>query len=581
MKIKTVQIHNFRSIRDAKFNMGNYSLLVGENNAGKTNILTALRVLYDDTKFDEKRDFPKFSDVTDKESWIEAEYTLTNEEYYKLKKEYQGQGNTFRIRKYLKSESANYVKINQSNIYAYENGKLSDNLFYGARNISQAKIGDLIYIPDVTKSDDALKLSGPSPFRNLLNYVIKKVISNSNSYRKLVRVFEEFNETFKSEEAERGISINSLIKDINLNIEEGWGIKFGIDITPIQGEDIIKGLINYYIEDSNLDDKVDVNDCGQGVQRYLIYTLITLVSKYQDVKFDSSEFNPDFTLILFEEPEAFLHPTQQENLNLNLKEMSGADNVQLLITTHSTTFVSQNIDDIPSICKIKKLDGETKLYQLTKTELDNLYDENLSILKFLQDKLSDDKLDVSSKEQIKKMVNSENESIEDKLEMESIRYLLWLDKERTAMFFADHILLCEGASEKIFLDHLINTEWHDIRRKNVYILDCMGKFNIGRYMNLLSKLGMSHSVLIDSDKNKKKKEIQELFNSFIEKNKTDLTKGMYAFEDDFESFLGINPPSSERKDLKPLNIMYKYKKQEISDEKLKELRNILLGNNLV
>ena len=74
MKIRTVSLHNFRSIKDIKFDLEDHSLLVGENNAGKTNVITALRIFYEDhgIKFDGDRDFPKFT--TDDESWIELEF---------------------------------------------------------------------------------------------------------------------------------------------------------------------------------------------------------------------------------------------------------------------------------------------------------------------------------------------------------------------------------------------------------------------------------------------------------------------------------------------------------------------------
>jgi predicted ATP-dependent endonuclease of OLD family len=43
MKINNIKIHNFRSIKDSVFSIYDYSLLIGENNSGKTNVLTALR----------------------------------------------------------------------------------------------------------------------------------------------------------------------------------------------------------------------------------------------------------------------------------------------------------------------------------------------------------------------------------------------------------------------------------------------------------------------------------------------------------------------------------------------------------
>ncbi len=570
MKINNIKIHNFRSIKDSVFSIYDYSLLIGENNSGKTNVLTALRIFYeDDLKFDVNRDFPKFK-TDDNESWIEVEYLLTNEEYLNIKDEYKGENNTFKVRKYLKSDLYE-VKSNQSNIYAYENGELSKNLFYGAKNVSQAKLGKIIYIPDVSKSADILKLSGPSPFRNLLNYVMKKVMKSSPAYAELACGFEKFNSEFRKEKSSDGVSIDSLVSDINENIGT-WGINFAININAINEEEIIKNLISHCIEDINLNDSIDINNCGQGVQRHLIYTLIILSAKYNESKKSNSEFNPDLTMILFEEPEAFLHPSQQENLNLNLKNISVTENNQILITTHSNTFVSQNASDLKCICKVKKEAGISKVYQIDATDLSNLYDDNISIFKhfkaILQDEHGDNKLKADIK---KRNLANIDTNLEEILDKESMKYFLWLDSERTSMFFVNHVILCEGSSEKVFFEYLINTKWHEIKQKNIYILDCMGKFNINRYMNLCKQLAISHSVLIDSDNNKG---IQGVFNEFINLSKNEFTKEIHIFDTDVEGFLEIEAPN--RKDLKPLNIMYKYKNGEITDEKIEELKNILI-----
>jgi hypothetical protein len=82
-----------------------------------------------------------------------------------------------RVRRYFKSEvNPELVKSNQSNIYAYEKGTLSTNLFYGAKGVSQNNLVVLFIFQNSSKSDDNLKLSGPSPFREMVNYVFGKVI---------------------------------------------------------------------------------------------------------------------------------------------------------------------------------------------------------------------------------------------------------------------------------------------------------------------------------------------------------------------------------------------------------------------
>ena len=138
------------------------------------------------------------------------------------------------------------------------------------------------------------------------------------------------------------------------------------------------------------------------------------------------------------------------------------------------------------------------------------------------------------------------------------------------MFFAKKVIVCEGASEKVFIDYLFDERWPEFREKHVYLLDALGKFNIHRYMALLTALGIEHSVLFDSDQDAG---IHEIINSFIQDQKTDFTKNIHAFEEDFEEFLGIEKP--ERRDLKPLNVMVKYRNQEISSDKLTELKAIL------
>ena len=249
MRIESVTLHNFRSYRDTTVNIAQYCLLIGENIAGKTGLISALRMFYDNgLKYDRGRDFPKFL-TTDEESWIEITYYTDAEEQEGLKAEYRSDDQRLRVRKYFQGPKAN---ANQSNIYAYENGVLSDNLFYGARNISQAKLGKVIYIPEISTADDTLKLSGPSPFREMVNFVMKKAINDSESFKALEKAFETFNRDYREEEAakEEGLSIKYLEQDVNDNIKQ-WQIEFGININPIKPEDITKNLLEHFISDDN------------------------------------------------------------------------------------------------------------------------------------------------------------------------------------------------------------------------------------------------------------------------------------------------------------------------------------------
>jgi predicted ATP-dependent endonuclease of OLD family len=566
MKIESVTIHNFRSIKDARFNCFDYNVVVGANNAGKSNILTALRIFYEDEKYNEKTDFPKF-DTDDDESWIEIEYFLTEDEFHNIKDEYKNEDRILKVRKYLRSKNKNRVKQNQSNIYGYEQGKLSENLFYGAKNISESKLGSVIYIPEITTTDEALRLSGPSPLRNILSFVMNKVIETSESYEKLSQAFEDFNDKFRDEASKDGFSLNRLKEEINENLKE-WEIELNFNINPIKSEGIIKNLVTHNVIDKNLKEEVDIKFVGQGLQRQLIYTLLKLSSKYIEKKiYQKKDFSPELTLILFEEPEAFLHPNQQESLNISLKALSSINDQQIIITTHSPIFVSKNIEDIPSLIRLKRENGITHIFQVSDEKMNQIFMQNNELTQLFKSKLKDPSVDQSTKKEIKKVLGDTEDDI--KIQEEGVRYLLWLDYERCSAFFADIVLICEGASEKIFIDYLVKNKWEDLRAEKFYVLDAMGKFNIHRYMNLFKELGINHSILYDKDEDMG---IQKIINDFIESKRNIFTKSIDFFDKDLEFFLGIEKPSGDRKDRRPLNVLWKYKNNRIELSRLEELK---------
>jgi len=63
----------------------------------------------------------------------------------------------------------------------------------------------VIYIPESTQTDEALKLTGPSPLRDMINFVVKKVIETSESFQGLNVAFEDFNRGFKEEQSKEGL----------------------------------------------------------------------------------------------------------------------------------------------------------------------------------------------------------------------------------------------------------------------------------------------------------------------------------------------------------------------------------------
>jgi predicted ATP-dependent endonuclease of OLD family len=205
--------------------------------------------------------------------------------------------------------------------------------------------------------------------------------------------------------------------------------------------------------------------------------------------------------------------------------------------------------------------------------LENLFDSNVGLYRLFSNMLTDSTVPEPIKNKIRSR-NLGNPVLNEaqKLEEETIRYFLWLDAERSSLFFAKHIIICEGSTEKVFLEYLTNELWSDLKDRHIYFLDSMGKFNIHRYMNLFKNLGISHSILIDKDNDT---DIQGIVNKFLSDNINSMTKKLESFPTNFEAFLGIAKPP--RSDLKPLNALCHYRQGKIKAQNLTDLRILITG----
>lgn len=411
-----VEIHNVRSVNDATIDVEPMSLLAGPNNSGKSNVIDAIRLFYADLKWDEKRDAPLVPG-SDGDSWVEIEYKPTATELAQLKDEYRSSQGTFRVRNYLKAAPGPDGKA-RAGYYAYVDGVLSDTLFYGAKNVGSAKVGKLVYIPAVSKIDEHTKLTGPSALRELVAAVMTKVVASSPAYDALRDAFSTFESEIKTQETDEGQSLQALEAEITDQLS-GWESSFNLGVQSIQPDDILKSLIRPTLVDETHGGEVDQLRFGAGFQRHLVYTLIKLAAKYSTGKKAATshkEFSPELTWLLFEEPEAFLHPVQEEVLFESLRELVSDQATQVLLTTHSSRFVSRSMNDLIQLVRLRREGGVTSAYQLDQAEIDALFDASL----IADAEISPELLDVATR--------PANEV------MSAMKIELWMQPQRAAAF---------------------------------------------------------------------------------------------------------------------------------------------------
>lgn len=552
MKLTHVSIHNFRGIIDASMEFHPYALVVGANNSGKSTIIDCIRAFYekDGFKFKMEADFP-LKGAADQESWVELTFSLTDEEHDSLKDEYQTQNKTLKVRKYFQtSEKLHGGKNAAGSILGYQSdGSLSNEPFYGAKNVQSGKFGDLIYIPAISKVDEHTKLSGPSALRDLITNIMSDVVEASDAYKTLTNSVSAFAGSVRAIETQDKRSLSNFENDLNALLAP-WQTNFNLKFTAPSTAEIIKSMLGWDVRDNHHDKPQGVEYFGSGFQRHFIYSLIQLGTKYvpQKVSKKAKDFAPSLNLVLFEEPEAFLHPPQQEDLARNLITVSETADWQIVCTTHSTHFVSRNAMRIPAIIRARRADGVVSTFQIDKAQWNSVVDANQAIQQ------------VAAKYPKVQKTMQEDDL---KPEMEAVKYFLWLNPDRAGMLFAQHVLLVEGPSETALINRLLDDGKLTLPQ-GTYVLDCLGKYNIHRFMNLLSSLGVTHAALHDDDKHAN--EHQELNQLIADSKSADFTRSVTTIPKDLEDYLGVTPPGSSHR--KPQHLLYCYTTNQIDDLKL-------------
>jgi putative ATP-dependent endonuclease of OLD family len=564
MKLLTIVVHNFRSIIDATIEAHDYMLLVGANNAGKSNILHALRAFYDDVKWSQD-DFPKIG-ANDNESWVQLTFQLNTDEWSSLADKYKEDSSDRElvVRRFFKSDDKARCQTNQSNIYALVNAQLESELFYGAKNVGAAKIGQVLYVPALTTPAEQTKMSGPSPLRNMLNFLLKKVVSRSEAFKEITSAFEKLNVEAKQE--------NGFLTEISTPLNtaiSSWSIKIDLSVNTVAPEDISKSLVKFSFVDSSLGDVgFDLERYGHGFQRSVIYELIRLAPTFKDEKkTEKKEFSPAFNLVLFEEPESFLHPSQQESMAYHLRRLASEDGQQVIITTHSPTFAGKAAEEIGQIVRVQRTNGTTETFQPKGSQINTMFDQGGELLRALQKFVDDQSVPENKKARAKKIIANPPQG-DIAAQEERFRFQLWLDGERSSLFFADRVLLVEGATERALFNYLLARDWHDLSAHRICVIDVLGKFNFHRFMALLDAYGIPHGVMLDDDNSK---DHHGAVNDLVEESSNSRTLAKpVKFPGCLEMFLGI--PTPDRDDKKPVEIMKAVTDGKIAQSNLHDLR---------
>jgi len=323
MKLTGIRIKNYRTISaEQSIDLKKGITLVGPNNAGKTNILTAIRMLF--TGYDNVHDYTREHDLTfgEKSGQTSLIGIFAGDKNNNDKQIYDQLDELKKLLNLNESESSEeiqlYLTFSSSSNPSYRffpNTKRPSEANQRAtysrkeRDLVAKILGSFVchYVPS-NKSFEQL-------YHDLLIPIIKSHVATT-----LEGKIKEINEALST-------TAKSLTKSLTDSGLKDISVKFGIPNNKLP--DLLSGF-EFKLLDPN---ETTLFKKGVGIQSAAILSSFSWIA-------EKERSNGLEVIWLIEEPEAFLHPTLNsvcKKLLANLQE-----NNLVVITTHSLSFVPQN-----------------------------------------------------------------------------------------------------------------------------------------------------------------------------------------------------------------------------------------------
>lgn len=350
--IEQITIVNFKSIVNHTFELSPYTPLVGYNNAGKTNILEAIKWGIKKSVLDASYFYNPSNpiEVALKINGITEEVLrnlgtihrpriepFIDNEVIELKRVYQIPGDRATNIKTLvknptQTDPENAWQINPT----------------GIDSAISILFPDPIHITGMdNSSEDVSKIKTSNTIGKLLNEIISTI---EEQYGEQVRTaLGSLKDVLDADGKKRASELNEFDREVNEKIDSFFpdiNIKVHVP-TPEIKEVFNRGTIKIY-ENGGSEGR-DFSSLGLGAQRAIQMALIRHLA---DTKTNpSSAENTSTTLLLIDEPELYLHPQAIEILRLSLKILS-EQGYQIIITTHSPFMITEK--DVANTVLIRK-----------------------------------------------------------------------------------------------------------------------------------------------------------------------------------------------------------------------------------
>lgn len=310
----------------------------------------------------------------------------------------------------------------------------------------------VIYIEAVKDASVEAKSTGTSAFSKLLELLFNEVADQFTDINDQFRsVYQKLNRSLSDD----GVEVDGRLEAVQ-RIEstiEGFvrasfpGVSLRMDVPAPTLSMLLSGA-ELRVNDGH---EGSISSKGDGLKRTVLFALLRAYASIRSTGLSdetrSESPRPSYVL-LFEEPELYLHPRAQRQLMAALGTFSSEH--QVLVTTHSPGFFRPGTE---GFTRLQKSDDGVSAHPVDLT------------------------------------INHRD------------AYQIVQHENNEAAFFAQSVVLVEGDSDTFTYPHLarlIRPEWDDID-KNIMFVKIAGKGNIKRYREFFSSFNIPIHVITDLD----------------------------------------------------------------------------------
>ena len=448
--LSSITIKNFKSIKDFTFLLTSYTPLVGYNNAGKSNILEAIKWLLNKSSLDDSY-FNNINEAIEVSGRIEG----INEEL--LNQLPQAQRNS--IMPYIIDEQLDIKRVQQTPSIAVRNinlevKKINETEWVANPNGLDAALKSLFPEPiEIGAMENAAEDASKSKNTTTIGKLIAEIMApiETNHTTAITEALKSLKNKFEADGSDRATELTNFDTEATTKLQEyfpGISIKLHVP-TPVIKEVFKGGTLKVYENDGI---GRELTSYGHGTQRSI---QMTLIQHLADIKRGAEETVAN-TLLLIDEPELYLHPQAIEQVRSGLKILS-KNGYQVVFTTHSPQMIPS--EDIKYTLLIRKNENGTHARE--------------------------------------RLINAVQEA---EREATSQFELLFSLEYSNQILFSEKVLLTEGKTEKRLLPHLF-IKFHNktLGQSKIAFTELGGSGSVFKSMQVLNRMNLPCKAIVDLD----------------------------------------------------------------------------------